>query len=725
MNEKNCGEVKLSLGGLKIQSDKQITGLFQAEGSPYRDHFAWQGRPLKNEELFAVLDLQNPGLESVRTAYEAGEASLAARELLTYFRNRAQVAWPAWPAMDNSTSIHSSVEKEPSSEPPPGPAKASALPKLALSDNDRTIAANAKAHIFQTHPSHAPHNYGPDINWDEDPYDALEWKTGMHRMDSWDLAVARCYSVTNKKIYARLWIDLTGDWIRKNAVTPERCHFAKSWDSIQVGFRGRHWCGLFPYFLNSPDCGADFLVELLTALYNHARRIVVLPYPNPDNFLIIESAALADIALTFPEFLDAGEWRPEVKPCGLGTLQGSHVACPDRPAHRDSAAWRKIAFQRLAETLSSQVLPDGVHHELALSYHLYCALLYLNVIDLARRNGFDPPFSKAVEKMAQVVFGLASPLRCVPVVGDSLRPDARRVLMCSAQVFARGDFLAAATDGAKGSWPEQRNFAFPSGGFYAFRSDWTNEAIWLSLHCGPRSGDPTECHAQPDNGTFELAAFGRYLMRDPGVYSYNWKHPEERAPFRATAAHQTLTLNGLNSARAGRCLQWVADDGRGNAHLTVENAAYPGLTHRRTVFFVACRFFVLVDEALGNVVGSLDLHFRLTPGPARPEPSLKCAWTAFPTGGNVLVWAEPSSEVTLREEEGWYSPWFMVKEPLPAFAYRHAQNAPARFLTLLVPFEGPQRPEVSARISSGEIGSAALSVEGRVAGAPFLVQRSF
>ncbi|MBI2441857.1 MAG: alginate lyase family protein [Lentisphaerae bacterium] len=675
-----------------MRSDKQIAGLFQTEGSPYRQTFAFEGRPLKPEELFLVLNWQQPGLAAVRAAFNTGGFDAAATALLAYFRNRAQVAWPAWPALDNHTNSDDPRESLPADEPPPGLAKASALPPLSLADKDRTIATNALRHIFQTHSSRAPHNYGPDINWDEDPYNAIEWTSGMHRMTSWDLAVARCYNATKEPTYAGLWINLIRDWIRKNPVTKERCYFPKSWDSIQVGFRARRWCGLLPYFLDATDCTPDFLVEFLAALYNHARRIVVLPYPNPDNFLIIESAGLADIALTFPEFFDADEWRQK-------------------------------AFERLAETLSSQVLPDGVHHELAPGYHLYCALLFLDVIDLARRNGFKPPFREMVESMAQAVFGWASPMRLAPVVGDTLRTDARRVLMRAAHVFGRSDFLAGATDGAKGSWPAQRNFAFRSGGFYAFRSDWTKDAVWLALHCGPRSGDPTECHAQLDNGTFELAAFGRYLMRDPGVYSYNWNHPEERAPFRSTAWHQTLTLDGANSARAGRCRDWVADDGHGNASVTVENAAYPGLTHRRTVFFVAQRFFVLVDEALGDAGGALDLHFNLTPGPAQIERAIKCAWTNFPAGGNVLVWVEPTAPVILREEQVWFSPWFGQKEPLPAFAYRHAEKAPARFLTLLVPFQGLAKPEVAARIVAGAVGAETLSVEGSVAGAAFRVQR--
>lgn len=103
------------------------------------------------------------------------------------------------------------------------------------------------------------------------------------------------------------------------------------------------------------------------------------------------------------------------------------------------------------------------------------------------------------------------------------------------------------------------------------------------------------------------------------------------------AAHQCLTLNGANAARAGKCLQWVEDDGQGNAILTVENASYPGLTHRRTVFFVQRRFFILVDEALGTAEGDLDLHFQLTPGPAVFDAATKTARTDFAVGGDGVA----------------------------------------------------------------------------------------
>lgn len=678
-----------------MKSDERIQGLFRAQGSPYQPPFHFEGRPLDVGEVWSALPLDSPALREVRAARAAGDNAKAADALLTYFRRRDTVAWPAWPALENHMHfLDLNKTSSDSFEPPPGPVAASALPRLSMDALDETQAARAARHIFLTAPGfERPHDYGPDIDWDADPYRSFQWMTCMHRMLSWDLSAARCYTRTGDERHAQTWWDLTRDWIRKNPVTAERCHYPRSWDAIQVGFRAMRWCGLLPYFLNAEACSPQGVLDLLAALYNHARRIIVLPYPQPDNFFMIESAGLAQIALTFPEFLDAPEW--------LDT-----------------------AFARLQRALDQQVLPDGIQHELAPGYHLYCAMLYMDIVDQAGRNGRDTPFGPRVEEMAHALMALSSPLRRTPIVGDTLRSDARPALARAGLLFQRADFLAVATEGRRGQWPVERNFALRDGGFYAFRSSWAADGIWLALHCGPRSGEPTECHAQPDNGTFELAAFGRYLMRDPGVFSYNWNDPSERAPFRATAAHQTLTLDNADSARAGRCLGRRADDGSGNAWLTVENRSYPNLTHRRTVFFVRQRWFVLVDEALGDASGEIELHFRLTPGPSVFDIERKQARTAFPEGGNVLVWTDPTAPALMREETAWFSPALNKKEPAPAFCYVAVRPPPMRFLTVLAPFEGGQCPTVSDMKADGEPGGACLSVRGRINGMDLSVVRT-
>jgi heparan-sulfate lyase len=139
------------------------------------------------------------------------------------------------------------------------------------------------------------------------------------------------------------------------------------------------------------------------------------------------------------------------------------------------------------------------------------------------------------------------------------------------------------------------------------RSGWDEDAVCLVLKCGPDGGG----HSQPDNGTFDLYAGGRNLMPDAGSYIYSG-NPEGRAWFRQTKVHQTLTLDGKNSKYDPRQLLWQPGDSLDI--LVVENESYENLTHRRAVFFVDKRYFVIVDEAFGSATGDVAIHFQLAPG---------------------------------------------------------------------------------------------------------------
>ena len=599
---------------------KSIPELFILSGSPYRGTAKMTGRPLRGNELFLVLGLDRPGLQAVKAAVAKADRAAASAALLAYYRERREPGWMAGQSFD-PMPVRRVI------------ASAGDLPRLPASDGDRRLADDAERHIFhilQPAASYKPHDYGPDIDWDANPVGDIEWPCGMHRLQYWDGPVTRCYSATGDERYARLWVGLITNWIRKNPLTSERLPFAKSWDAIQVGIRAQRLAGNLPRYLNSTACTPEFLVELLASLYNHARRIEQMPYPNVDNFVMIETLGLAGIAALFPEF-------------------------------RDAPKWKGLVMDRLTAALRAQVLADGTHGELTPAYHLLITRYYLELIGLFGSDVVTPELRDATERMAGFCLAISAPDRKTFYVGDTnARLDLRPALATAGRALNRPDFLAAATESQEGRWPEQRNYAFRDGGFYTFRSGWDVQAIWLGLHCGPDSieAETGGFHSQFDRGTFELMGFGRMLMVDPGVFNYKSGDPAREA-FRRTATHQCLTLDGANAARAGRCLQWIEDDGRGNAVLTVENASYPGLTHRRTVFFVQRRWFIFVDEALGDGAGDLDLHFQLTPGPAVIDPATKTARTDFAEGGNVLVWADPAAPVALEAEEAWYSPkWF-------------------------------------------------------------------
>ena len=310
--------------------------------------------------------------------------------------------------------------------------------------------------------------------------------------------------------------------------------------------------------------------------------------------------------------------------------------------------------------------------------------------------------------MYDYIFAVATPDLGFPMFGDTSRPikntdDRSRYSLYSTLIEATellGDPKYAAraklnlTD-----LPEQKSYAFSEAGMYVLRNDWGPDQIHFGLHCSPHA---ISGHDQPDNGTFELYAYGRWLMPDTGFYTYG-HDPQGRAWHRQTRVHQTLTLDGEDSTEASKELLWQTLDNFDA--VAVENQSYSDLLHRRTVWFVDKSFFVLLDEAIGDAKGTLDLHFQLAVGDALIDAESKCATTAF-EDANILVWTDSKSPVSLEEEEGWFAWEYGSRKPRKAFRYRHERIAPAAFLTLLVPYRGTDVPRVSAALPENfEVGA--------------------
>jgi len=285
--------------------------------------------------------------------------------------------------------------------------------------------------------------------------------------------------------------------------------------------------------------------------------------------------------------------------------------------------------------------------------------------------------------------------------------DLWRNLRRWAQRYDRPDFLYVATEGMEGIEPSETAFAYPVSGLYSMRSGWNRDAIFFALKNGPDGGG----HCQRDNGTFELYAGGRSLMPDSGAYIYDGD-PEGRAWFRQTKVHQTMTLNGLITQYAPKLLQWQPGDDLDI--LVVENASYTNLTHRRAVFFVDKEYFVIVDEAIGRGSGNVNLHFQLAPTEADLNFSALTSSTLFDEGWNVMVKnVYCSLPIEMIEEEGQVSFVYGVKEDRPAFAYRVRKPASqrVRFVTLVVPYNGINPPEIEAElIGNPAIGATAVNL---------------
>ena len=580
--------------------------------------------------LLKRLDLDRPGLEKVKAASD--DPIKAAEELLAYYRARK--------------SVKHFVNRAD---------KAKSLGKYASASQMKT-ADNALKHIFVSFGVYPPHFCGKDIDWASSPVADKQWLWHLHGIGWWN-DLGRAYWHTGDEKYAREWCFQLADWVRKNPRDPHCRSYRYAWSRLFAGERGIFWTGVFQHFLDSPSFTPDVLAIFLNSCYEHASYLTREQF-TPNNHGQTEALSVEFLAITFPEFKDARKWRDK-------------------------------ALEHMKAETKRQVRNDGHQIEQTLGYHSGCIGRFSRAYEFARINGlggaFGDQYHRQVEKMVEVLMKLGFPDGTSAQFGDTSHSvHVRRSLKKYAGVFGRKDFLYVATAGKEGTQPKQTAYALTDSGFYSMRSGWDENAVCMVLKCGPDG----KWHCQPDNGTFELFAGGRRLMPDSGTYIYSGD-PAGRKWFRQTRVHQTLTLDGKNTAYKPALLLWKP--GKDLDVLVVENGSYKNLTHRRAVLFVKKKFFVLVDDAIGKAGGNVDLHFQLAPGEAVFDRKTPLVRTDFKKGANVLISGLAQKPMVLRKEKGQVSFKYGQKQPRPAFRFRIKKTSDTpgvRFVTLVVPYEG-------------------------------------
>jgi heparan-sulfate lyase len=598
---------------------------------------------LTPEKILSKLDLDKPGLKKVKAAVEKGDRHAALAALLDHYRSLY--------LLPNEKNMGESI--------------------------DFTTADNAVNHIFQWGP-YDPVDYGDSIDWQLDFRGDIEWVAAVYRFH-WAKPLVKAFAATREEKYAKAFVELASDWIIKHPleerdiVHPVYTNWRGfPWLNIQTGLRATVLCQAFRTLVHAKSFTPEFLGVFLSSIYDHQVKTENIPMGSVHNKALMEQRGFADIAATFREFRDSGQWM-------------------------------ELALERTRESLLSQTTSDGVQCEWSAGYHLHVLQDAVEIMKSSEKMGITVPddFRERIRLMYNYVFAVATPELGWAMFGDVSRKEPLsndrstwslyNTLVEAAELFGDQKYAARAKLD-RAYLPAQKSYAFSEAGMYVLRNEWGPEQVYFAFHSSPLPLDGW--HDQPDNGTFELYAFGRWLMTDSGYYTYGHA-PESRAWHRQTRVHQTLTLNGKNSEVDARPLLWVS--AVDCDVVIVENSSYDNLVHRRSIWFVEKSFFVLLDEALGNAEGELALHYQFAVGDASLETERKWASTAF-DDANVLVWAEPDAPLTMEEEKGWFAWEYGKRKPRKAFCFKHAKPAPQRFVTLLVPYRGTEIPEVSAAI---------------------------
>ncbi|AQQ71052.1 Heparinase II/III-like protein [Limihaloglobus sulfuriphilus] len=604
------------------------------------------------ENLGAQLDLSYPGLEKVKTAYDKGDFELFGEELLKYYSRRSNVKHPV--GRDGSLNLGGGL----------------------MSARFRGWADNpewadlALEHKFIGQKSYPPHFCGKDINWSQSPVQDKEWLWQLHRMYWWE-SMGLQYQRTKDSKYAAGYVFQLQDWIKKN---PNDSDHAFAWRSLEASSRLKSWTYHFQYFFDSGEFDETVLIDFLNSYGEHA-DYVTQNHRETKNIALINANGLSFAGSFFPEF-------------------------------KNSDKWLEKAAKILNREIRNQVYPDGFHIELSPHYHVGTVDSFSSSYGIAYMNGRHGKFNfvDLLEKMAEATMKTAMPDGRAAQFGDSWKgtEDAKgtlwRFLGRYADLFDRDDFRYLATGGSEGTAPAQTAFALKKSGFYSFRSGWSEDDVCLVMKNGPDGG----WHCQPDNGTFEVYAYGKHLMPDSGKYVYSGDE-KWRDWFRKTSSHQTVTLNGENSEYAPKFLMFESS---GNIDaVLVENQSYENLKHRRGVFFLNNEFFVVLDFAIGSAEGEVACHYNFAPGRVLYDKLELTAKTDYSGDVNLIVKPFAQQGMNLERREGYVSYVYGEKQPREACAYTLEKQSCDDFVffaAAVVPYKGSS-PEVDFNINASSL----------------------
>ena len=537
----------------------------------------------------------------------------------------------------------------------------------------------------------------------------IVWELNRHQHF---FTLGAAYWLTGDERFAAVFVmHLTG-WMKQNPPA-----MGINWmSSLEIAFRSISWLWALNFFKNSPNLTPGIFQDALKFLYLHGRHIetYLSTYYSPNTHLTGEALGLYYLGSLLPEF-------------------------------RVSSHWRETGARILREELDRQILPDGVYFEQTTWYQRYTAEFYTHFLILSRINGENFPSEKVEMKLQLALDFLlhcTRPDATTPLIGDddggrmlpfgSLEAlnDFRSTLATAAAVFGRGDYKFAAGDAAEETFwllgtaglmqfaettahePKETSKAFPLGGYFMMRDDWSETANYLLID-GGMHGALKGGHAHSDALAFELAVSGRTMLVDAGTYSYGDK--EARDYFRSTAAHNTLTLDGKSSSEPNGTFDWKT-----TAHIRTSEWItrdrfdfFEGLhdgfsrlgdsspiVHTRSLLFLKNNYWIMRDEVKTDGEHDYGLNFHFNAG---TTPQLAVAENNLPVVRLAAENERPGLEMLMFGDNGawetfddWIAPCYGVKLPAPTVNFSARGKGTQEFFTFLLPsHSGAELPVVN------------------------------
>jgi uncharacterized heparinase superfamily protein len=205
-------------------------------------------------------------------------------------------------------------------------------------------------------------------------------------------------------------------------------------------------------------------------------------------------------------------------------------------AGAEAERWCARGMQILQRELREQVLPDGGHFELSTMYQAGILEDLLDLVNLLRAYGRQPPESwlAAIARMRHWLQVMSHPDGEIAFFNDAAFGVSP--MFAELEAYATRLGLPATPD------DKTRIVVLEASGYVRIRAG----SAYLVCDCAPIGADHLPGHAHADSLSFELSLADRRVFVNSGTSQYG--SDAERQRQRGTAAHNTVVVDGQDSS---------------------------------------------------------------------------------------------------------------------------------------------------------------------------------
>ncbi|HWN98307.1 MAG TPA: alginate lyase family protein, partial [Blastocatellia bacterium] len=558
------------------------------------------------------------------------------------------------------------------------------------------------------------HDLGSKIDWHRDPLSGAQWPLehftrvnlipggGADVRVVWELnrlhhltTLGRAYVLTADERYADEFVSQLASWYEDNPPG-----FGANWTiAMEAAIRAVNIIAAMEMFRSSPRLTDDVVGLILKLLVAHGRFIrsnLEFSHRSPSNHYLSDLIGLFVIGSTVPEL-------------------------------REARRWRDFGASRLVREMNRQVLEDGVDYEGAIGYHRFVTEIFALFFSLSRGFGSDPDTEsrKRLNAMFAFIRHYLKPDGTAPMIGDSddgrllrfkERPalDHSYLMPIAAVLLEDGTFKQSIQIDEEAIWWFGRagletyerlhvNEAALSSGAFPDAQIFVQRAgeLYSIIDCGDHGLRGRGSHAHSDALSFEVFAYGRTFLRDPGTYVYSASE-SERNLFRSTAYHNTVRVDGeeISQVNKGELFAF-ASNVRPNVNLwestperdllDAEHYAYSRLaepvTHRRIITFdKRDSSWILQDTFTGRGRHRLEFFFNIDAG-LEVSTTSGGAVIADDKGATLSITLPADQPFETKVEERWVSPAYRTRLSSSAIIFALSAEVPfsASFQILVGP----------------------------------------